>query len=302
MGINAIAIDATDGSCGMLKIETQGDFEVSEAIKNLLIGTRVEPRPYQGRIVTKTVDMYRGRYVNMAGENEPNAKSIMIESPTGSGKTVMGLVAAKYLQSELRMEGRKLAVGWMAMRRNLLSQTAAENAMHCADNPNGKSIGVNNLFMVSMFQRSPDDLLAKRKEGYEIMLVTDECLAGETLVNTLVNDKQVLVPIEEIVNSGVGTHVLSYDLTTDKLEWMPIEGRTCTGEKPVFEIEIETEDGRTVIVVATANHRFFTGEDYQRVDELSAGDTVFVLKDHVDDHANTQEPQHDEQGTLPTTA
>ena len=48
---------------------------------------------------------------------EPPARSVMIESPTGSGKSVMGLLVAKLLQS---MTGAK--VGWVAMRRNLLER------------------------------------------------------------------------------------------------------------------------------------------------------------------------------------
>lgn len=57
---------------------------VAEVIKK----TNVQPRPYQRRIVTKALDMYQGRYKNGADTLEPNARSILIESPTGSGKTV----------------------------------------------------------------------------------------------------------------------------------------------------------------------------------------------------------------------
>jgi superfamily II DNA or RNA helicase len=65
----------------------------------------------------------------------------LIESPTGSGKTVMGLLTAFGLQRQLG-----LRVGWVAMRRNLLTQAAAENAAH--------RIGVKAEF-ISMFEKDP---------------------------------------------------------------------------------------------------------------------------------------------------
>ena len=44
------------------------------------------------------------------------------ESPTGSGKTIMGLAIARWMQQNLGYR-----VGWTAMRRNLLAQAVAEN-------------------------------------------------------------------------------------------------------------------------------------------------------------------------------
>jgi superfamily II DNA or RNA helicase len=70
----------------------------------------VEPRPYQIRTVDKVLDHYL--------EGLP---SVLIESATGSGKTVMGLVIAKALN------GMGLTVGWCAMRRNLLTQAEDSN-------------------------------------------------------------------------------------------------------------------------------------------------------------------------------
>ena len=107
----------------------------------LLDGLQLDPRDYQERIVTKAIQMYRGEHVNRRGDTDRVANSVMIESPTGSGKTVMGLLIAKHLQ---RTEG--LSIGWVAMRRNLLTQTAAEN----------QERGMNvDMQMISMFDKDP---------------------------------------------------------------------------------------------------------------------------------------------------
>ncbi len=97
----------------------------------LIACTHVQPRPYQGRIVTKVLDLFVRQ----------GLRSILIESPTGSGKTVMGLLAAKALQEQLG-----LRVGWVAMRRYLLAQAEAEN----------RARGINlTAQFISMFDRDP---------------------------------------------------------------------------------------------------------------------------------------------------
>lgn len=96
--------------------------ERDEFASLLTAGLDIELRPYQLRIVTKAVRMFSGTYENRHGETEPAAASIMIESPTGSGKTVMGLTIARYLQQTYGY-----SIGWVAMRRNLLNQAQFEN-------------------------------------------------------------------------------------------------------------------------------------------------------------------------------
>jgi superfamily II DNA or RNA helicase len=91
----------------------------------------LQARPYQQRIVAKTVDLFC-----MQG-----MRSVLIDSPTGSGKTVMGLLIARAMQERLG-----LRVGWVAMRRYLLAQAQAENK--------GKQIGADCVFL-SMFEREP---------------------------------------------------------------------------------------------------------------------------------------------------
>jgi superfamily II DNA or RNA helicase len=114
----------------------------TSAIEVILGQTRVDPRPYQTRIVRKTLGMFLGTHCNGAGEVEPAARSVMIESPTGSGKTVIGLLVARALQ-----ELADVRVGWVAMRRNLLQQAEAENR--------DKGIGVDPICFISMFDKDP---------------------------------------------------------------------------------------------------------------------------------------------------
>lgn len=107
----------------------------------LLSGVAMEPRPYQLRIIASALEMFAGRHRNRVGELEPEAQSVMIESPTGSGKTVMGLAIARALQQR-----HGWSVGWVAMRRNLLAQAAAENER--------RGLGVP-LQLISMFDKRP---------------------------------------------------------------------------------------------------------------------------------------------------
>ena len=122
-------------------------------VESIIARTHVDPRPYQSRIVNRVVDMFTGAYRNGAGETEPAARSVMIESPTGSGKSCMGLLIAKALQTHTGVR-----VGWCAMRRNLLDQVQAENRRH----------GINvDLQIVSMFEKNPPSAIE--------LLIVDEC-------------------------------------------------------------------------------------------------------------------------------
>ena len=100
----------------------------------------LEPRPYQARIVRRATDLFNGTARDRRGEPEPTINSVLIESPTGSGKTIMGLAIAAHMQ---RRHGMR--VGWAAMRRNLLAQAVAEN---------GRGFGVE-LHPISMFDKRP---------------------------------------------------------------------------------------------------------------------------------------------------
>lgn len=83
-----------------------------QELANLMTRVKAEVRPYQQRIITKAIDLFCNQ----------GLRSVLIESPVGSGKTFMGLIIAKLLQEKLGVR-----VGWIAMRRNLLAQAQTEN-------------------------------------------------------------------------------------------------------------------------------------------------------------------------------
>jgi len=97
-------------------------------------------RPYQQRIIEKAISLFRGTARDAKGVAEPQVSSVLVESPTGSGKTIMGLAIARWMQQHLGYR-----VGWTAMRRNLLAQAAAENQ---------RGFGVD-VQPISMFEKHP---------------------------------------------------------------------------------------------------------------------------------------------------
>jgi superfamily II DNA or RNA helicase len=110
-------------------------------MRAMLAAINVEARDYQHRIIEAAVRMFGGVQTGRDGRPLPAASSVLIESPTGSGKTVMGLATAALIQ---RVTGAR--VGWVAMRRNLLAQAEAEN----------KAFGFGvNLQTISMFDKQP---------------------------------------------------------------------------------------------------------------------------------------------------
>ena len=111
------------------------------SLQNPLAGLDIEAREYQQRIVRKACEMFAGEHVDRGGQQEEAAGSVLIESPTGSGKTVMGLAIARYMQA---VYGYK--IGWVAMRRNLLQQAARENIERGFDI---------DLHTISMFEKRP---------------------------------------------------------------------------------------------------------------------------------------------------
>ena len=90
-----------------------------------------EIRPYQTEAVAQVLT-----------EFENGRDSVLLESPVGSGKTVMGLLIIQKLQAQAN--GR-LRVNWVASRRHILEQTQDLNDsfFHCDIN------------MVSVFAANP---------------------------------------------------------------------------------------------------------------------------------------------------
>lgn len=150
------------------------------SVVQVIASTNVQPRPYQQRIVTKTLDMYHGRYQRGDGQVETATKSVMIESPTGSGKTVMGLLSCKAMQES----HPDLVIAWVAMRRNLLRQASIENTQ--------KGINVANIHFVSMFDDNPAELVAAKAAGKQILMVIDE--AQHDAASSMAHLHNLLIP------------------------------------------------------------------------------------------------------------
>ena len=118
----------------------------------------METRPYQQRLITKAIDKFKA-----------STNSIMIEAPTGSGKSCVGLSIAKQLQDEFN-----IGIGWIAMRRQLLNQIHVENEK--------LNIGVQDLTTISMFQTTIPTVDAAGRPIQ--LLINDECQHSPTASNT----------------------------------------------------------------------------------------------------------------------
>lgn len=99
----------------------------------------LEYRDYQHRIIDKTIASYR-----------KGATNVLIESPAGSGKTVMAFSAMKKLMHDnadiVGKPPSEIKFGWVAMRRNLLSQAKEENT---------SLVKCPNVEYISMFDSNP---------------------------------------------------------------------------------------------------------------------------------------------------
>ncbi len=104
-------------------------------------GTSAEPREYQERLCAKTLSMLDGTWSGRDGNVLPPAKSVLIEAPTGSGKTVVALAIGQALAR------RGLSVGFVAMRRNLLKQA---NEMR-----ERFGFRIPDMVLTSMFSKAP---------------------------------------------------------------------------------------------------------------------------------------------------
>ena len=90
----------------------------------------LEQRDYQDRVVEQAIKYY-----------DAGVRSILIESPTGSGKTVMALRILQHLETK-----HGLSTNWVAMRRNLLAQVSEANR---------RDFGLELLNPISQFDKHP---------------------------------------------------------------------------------------------------------------------------------------------------
>lgn len=205
-----------------------------------------EHRDYQQRIYKKSIDY-------LSSDRNGIAHTLLIESPTGSGKTVMSLQICKWLEAE----GHE--IGWIAHRRELLQQ---------AMNTNDEFFQVNKLNPISMFTRTPED--------YEhcTAVVVDECLPGDSLLNVLHEGVPIQASIYDVVNNGIGTHVLSRG--DHQPEYNQILNRTPMGKKEIYEIVVQTDDGQFILPI-TIEGRVYADGEYRRVKDLSVGMNIESL-------------------------
>jgi len=121
--------------------QPRDSFSELQILEDLFEDVDAQPRPYQLRIATKAIQTFLQRQADPFDELASSGASVLIESPTGSGKTVMGLAIAQWMQKQFG-----LSVGWVSMRRNLLKQAQAENL--------ARGFGVK-LELISMFDSDP---------------------------------------------------------------------------------------------------------------------------------------------------
>ncbi|WP_233207325.1 MULTISPECIES: DEAD/DEAH box helicase [Pirellulaceae] len=129
--------------CDWMEEATESNTAFAELnlLDDLFEGVDAQPRPYQQRIATKAVKALLNHHADPFDELAGSSASVLIESPTGSGKTVMGLAIAQWMQKHYG-----LSVGWVAMRRNLLKQAQEENIARGFDVK---------LELISMFDKDP---------------------------------------------------------------------------------------------------------------------------------------------------
>lgn len=77
----------------------------------LIAKTKVDTREYQERVIKRVIDAINSGH-----------KTILINLPTGAGKTVIALKIAQIL-----IETKGFSIGWTCMRRTLLQQARLEN-------------------------------------------------------------------------------------------------------------------------------------------------------------------------------
>jgi len=90
--------------------------------KLLYSGNTGEKRNYQRRILLKSAILA-----------EDGSDSILIQSPTGSGKTFIGLTLANFLQKQSGLYGKSPKVAWVSMRANLRTQAERDRLKFSID-------------------------------------------------------------------------------------------------------------------------------------------------------------------------
>ena len=128
-------------------IISRSEAQLGQTIEYFTCMANFEQRDYQNRIHQKAIDY-------LALPSKGVAKTVLIESPTGAGKTVMALRLAKHLENL----GNK--IGFVAHRRELLQQ---------AERTNKDFFDCKSLTYISLFNRHPEQYKDRT------VVIVDEC-------------------------------------------------------------------------------------------------------------------------------
>jgi len=100
----------------------------------------------------------------------------------------------------------------------------------------------------------------------------DGCLDESSLILT----ENGIVPISKLVADFAGVRVLTYNETSDTLEYKPVLGSSVTekGDKQWYEVKLA--DGS--ILRVTGNHRIYLPflKCWRRVEDLVVGDDLLL--------------------------
>jgi len=130
-----------------------------------------ETRSYQERIHTRSMEYLK------APRGNAIAKTLLIESPAGSGKTIMGIRLCKWLEDQ----GHK--IGWIAHRRELLKQAQQANEEF--------PFKCETFTPISLFNRNPGQFKDRT------VVVVDECLPPDASVQVWENGKVIQTTLGE---------------------------------------------------------------------------------------------------------
>lgn len=219
---------------------------------------QIEQRPYQHKIVERTVQAVADGHQN-----------ILIESATGSGKTLMALMVIQALHEKYGW-----TAGWTAMRKHLIHQASEENK---------NTLNLPYVQFFSTFNDHPPegiDILVE-DEGHHSASATSVELyktlkpklhlglsvGGSSLVSVREDGKIRSIPISQFVCELTDIsgefyfptrHIETRAFDGEQFVWKPIRAvlRHSLGSKKLFRIK--TDLGRSLII--TEDHAVFRAE------------------------------------------
>lgn len=149
----------------------------------------IDPRPYQVRIKNRLATGWRDGVISQ-----------IVVAPCGAGKTVMGFLSAREFVHDIApkkygVKPEEVGVFWMAMRRNLLTQTRRDNGLFA---PDGEEFYCPMQY-VSSFDNNPDPGKFKIR-----LLISDEAHHSSTISET------------NILSAIRPNHVLGLSATPDR--------------------------------------------------------------------------------------